>query len=217
MRLTLVLDPAVILADGKSTTTATATVKDALGHPVPGNDKVTFASTDPHDKIGLVTAHGDGTYTATITGSTTSGSPTITATDHTTALSPATVIFVHTANRSTTALTALPGSVVTNQAVTLIATVTSITNATSPSGSVVFYLGKTPVASCGTGGFVASGQTGVVTCRASFVAPVSPVQAHGRVQADGRLERRCLDQPGRHCRRSAGARRRRRSRPRGRV
>ena len=166
----------MILADGKSTTTATATVRDALGHPVPGHAKITFASTDPHDKIGLVTAHGDGTYTATITGSTTSGSPTITATDHTTALSPATVIFVHTANRSTTALTALPGSVVTNQAVTLIATVTSITNATSPSGSVVFYLGKTPVASCGTGGFVASGQTGVVTCRASFVAPVSPVQ-----------------------------------------
>ena len=73
-------------------------------------------------------------------------------------------------------LTTLPGSVVTNQAVTLIATVTSSTSAVSPSGAVIFYAGKTPIKSCGKGAFAASGQTAVVTCQASFVAPASPVQ-----------------------------------------
>ena len=74
------LSPTTIIADGSSHTTATATLTDAENHPVPGQ-AVTFASSDPQQGIGAVTDNGDGTYTATITSSTTLGQSTITAHD----------------------------------------------------------------------------------------------------------------------------------------
>jgi spore coat protein CotH len=78
--VTVALQSSTITADGTSTTTATATVTDAAGDPVPG-EAVAFASSDPGQTIGPVTAAGDGTYAATITASTVPGSATITATD----------------------------------------------------------------------------------------------------------------------------------------
>jgi len=74
------LSPSSIAANGTSTSTATATATDASGHPVSG-DAVSFSSSDSAEKIGTVTKNPDGTYTATITSSTTVGTPTITATD----------------------------------------------------------------------------------------------------------------------------------------
>jgi hypothetical protein len=76
----LSLSPATILADGSSTSLATATVIDAGEIRVPG-DHIAFASTDPGQQIGAVTDNEDGTYTARITASTTAGAQTITATD----------------------------------------------------------------------------------------------------------------------------------------
>ncbi len=76
----LALSPASILADGSSTSLATASVSDAGGIPVPG-DQVVFASTDPGQRIGAVTENEDGTYSARITSSTAVGAATITATD----------------------------------------------------------------------------------------------------------------------------------------
>ena len=55
-------------------------MSDAAGPPVAG-DHIGFASSDPGEKIGAVTDNKDGTYTATITSSTTIGTATITATD----------------------------------------------------------------------------------------------------------------------------------------
>ncbi|HEY1591222.1 MAG TPA: Ig-like domain-containing protein [Solirubrobacteraceae bacterium] len=78
--VSVAVSPASIVADGISTSTATATVSDANGNPVPG-DIVGFVSSDAGDHIGSVTNHGDGTYTATITSSTTAHIVTITATD----------------------------------------------------------------------------------------------------------------------------------------
>ena len=78
--VTVSLTPAAILANGTAQATATAHVSDAQGHAVVG-DHVGFASTDPGEKIGAVTDNKDGTYTATITSSTTIGTATITATD----------------------------------------------------------------------------------------------------------------------------------------
>jgi Invasin, domain 3 len=78
--MSVALSPSSIVANGTSTTTATATVTDAQPHPIAG-DHVTFASTDAGDVIGSVTDHGDGTYTATVTSSTTAQTATITATD----------------------------------------------------------------------------------------------------------------------------------------
>ncbi len=74
------LAPGTIVADGASTTVATATVTDADGEPVPG-DEVDFESSDPAAQVGAPVAHPNGTYTAQITSSTVLGPSTITATD----------------------------------------------------------------------------------------------------------------------------------------
>lgn len=78
--LSLTLSPESITADGSASTLATATVTDADGIAVPG-DEVGFSSSDPAEQIGAVSDHGDGTYTARITASTTAGTPRITAAD----------------------------------------------------------------------------------------------------------------------------------------
>lgn len=74
------LSPPSIPADGASTSTATATVFDANGYRLIG-EEVVFESTDPGHRIGPVTDNGDGTYTAQITASTTPGTATIFAFD----------------------------------------------------------------------------------------------------------------------------------------
>jgi hypothetical protein len=80
--VSVALSPAAIVANGASTSAAKATVTDAHGHPLPGQS-VKFSSSDPGERIGTVTDAGNGTYTATITSSTTVGAPTITAADGT--------------------------------------------------------------------------------------------------------------------------------------
>jgi invasin-like protein len=74
------LQPTSIAADGSSKTTVTVTVQDAEGIGVPA-EEVRLSSTDPSQKFGEVVDVGDGTYSATVTGSTTIGKSTITATD----------------------------------------------------------------------------------------------------------------------------------------
>jgi hypothetical protein len=78
--VSLSLQPDSLVADGTSSTTATATLTDAHGNPVAGQ-AVSFTSSDPGEQIGPVADHGDGTYTVSITASTTSGDPAITAID----------------------------------------------------------------------------------------------------------------------------------------
>jgi adhesin/invasin len=78
--VTVSLSPSSIVADGVSTATATATVTDAAHHPLT-HDVVSFSSSDTGDRIGATSAHGDGTYSAPITSSTTVGEATISATD----------------------------------------------------------------------------------------------------------------------------------------
>jgi hypothetical protein len=72
--------PNPIVADGSSTSVATATVTDAGGDPVP-NDTVTFASSDTGNQMSPIVDNGDGTYTTTVTSSRHAGPATITATD----------------------------------------------------------------------------------------------------------------------------------------
>jgi Invasin, domain 3 len=75
------LAPATVLADGGSQSVATVDVTDEHGAGVPEED-VVLDSSDPAVRVGELTDHEDGTYTATITSSTAPGTPTITATDH---------------------------------------------------------------------------------------------------------------------------------------
>ncbi len=73
------LSPSQLPADGKSKTTARATVADGAQVPVPG-EVVEFSSSDPNLQIGPVTDNEDGSYSAELTASSTIGTPTITAT-----------------------------------------------------------------------------------------------------------------------------------------
>ena len=77
------LSPSSILANGSSTSTATARIADIQNRPLATEPQVSFASSDSGEKIGPVTNNGDGTYSATVTSSTTVGTPTIMATDST--------------------------------------------------------------------------------------------------------------------------------------
>ena len=70
--ITVSLSPTSIPADGTTTSTATATVDDSAMAGVAG-DAVTFKSSDTGEKISTTTDNNNGTYTATITSSTTVG------------------------------------------------------------------------------------------------------------------------------------------------
>ena len=86
----LTLTPSTVVADGQSTTTAVAMIIDAEGHLVWG-DSVAFSSSDVGVRFSPVTA-GNGTYTATLTSSTTAGAVAVTATDLNTGASTGTVL-----------------------------------------------------------------------------------------------------------------------------
>ncbi|WP_162249782.1 MULTISPECIES: invasin domain 3-containing protein [unclassified Nocardioides] len=68
-----------IVATGADSTTVSATASLEDGTKVSGLE-VVFDSTDPSQSFGPVTDHGDGTYSATLMGSTTAGAATVTAT-----------------------------------------------------------------------------------------------------------------------------------------
>lgn len=97
-RLTLALEHDELTADGEDATTATATVEDAHGNPVGGDDVViasdavatgddgrntgSVTDDDPDaPTVGPVTDSGDGTYSATVTTTTSAGQATISARD----------------------------------------------------------------------------------------------------------------------------------------
>jgi hypothetical protein len=119
--VSVALAPASIAADGKSTSTGTATVADSTDNPIAGDD-VSFSAdgTDP-PAIGAVTDNGDGTYTATITASTRAGHFTITASDN-----------GHAGTKSLTQLAVVPA------------------NAAAPSVSGTLIEGETLTATAGT-------------------------------------------------------------------
>jgi hypothetical protein len=168
--VTVAVTPAVILANGTSTATATATVKDAQGHLLTGQ-AVSFKSTDPVQFFGQVSDNGNGTYSVQVRSSTTVGSATITATDS--SVSPAVAgqgTLVQAAGPSTTSLVASSSSLVTNQTVTLFATVDP--GPGSPAGAITFANGGAPIANC-----VAIPITPAnpgATCQTSFAASTSP-------------------------------------------
>jgi hypothetical protein len=168
--VTVAVTPAVILADGISTATATATVKDAQGHLLTGQ-AVSFKSTDPGQFFGQVSDDGNGTYSVQVRGSTRVGSATVTATDS--SVSPAVAgegALVQAAGPSTTSLVASSSALVTNQTVTLFATVNP--GPGSPAGAITFDDGGAPIANC-----VAMPITPAnpgATCQTSFAASTSP-------------------------------------------
>lgn len=80
--IAVTLAPASLPADGTSQVTATATVTDASGNPLP-SETIAFTSSDPGQVISATANVGAGVYTAAITATTTPGVKTIAATDGT--------------------------------------------------------------------------------------------------------------------------------------
>ena len=78
--VTLALSRTSMPADGSSTATATATVTDGNGNPLLA-ESVTFTTSGDISISSPVINHSDGTYSVTLTASTTTGPETITATD----------------------------------------------------------------------------------------------------------------------------------------
>ena len=184
--VTVQLSPASILADGRSTSTVTATVTDAGGAPVSGQTVQVFASD------GGVTFspnpardNGGGIYTSTLTSSLVAGRPAVFALDGT-PMQPVVSLpaFLTQTAASTTSLavatngpvtsTSLP---VTNQAVTMVATVTTSPSNVSPAGTVAFENGGNPIAGCAAVPTpTPPSPTATVTCGTSFAAAASPAQ-----------------------------------------
>jgi Bacterial Ig-like domain (group 3) len=77
-------------------------------------------------------------------------------------------------NSSTTALLALPGIQVTNQTMTLIATVTSSFSSAPPTGTVAFSNVGGAISGCSSLGVATLNQSVNITCRTAFSASTSP-------------------------------------------
>jgi Invasin, domain 3/Bacterial Ig-like domain (group 3) len=169
--MTLQLSPAAIVANGTSTSVATARVTDASGDSVAG-DAVTFTFSDGraqaagHD-------NGDGTYTATITSSPTPEQVTITATDTSVSGVSAQAVLAQTTGPSTTSVQAVPAASVTNQVVALVATVSTNGSAAAISGSITFTNFGVPI---GCSDEAVSTSSPTATCQVSFTALRSPEQ-----------------------------------------
>jgi large repetitive protein len=172
--VTVHLSPASIPADGISTSTVTVTVTDASGAGVL-NQVVTLVTSPPNLGITFSAPHGngDGTYTSTLTSSSVPAKATIVAAD---GLLTGAAYLTQTAPTATS-LTAVTGGTppVTNQSVTLLATITSAASSVTPSGVVAFENGGTPISGCGAVPTPAqSSPVLTVACGTSFAAAASP-------------------------------------------
>jgi hypothetical protein len=78
---------------------------------------------------------------------------------------------------STTGLVVFPSSPVTDEGVTLIATITSGAGAAAPSGTLIFTNGAAPISSCSNDPVNPTGQTVTVTCETEFSATTARLAA----------------------------------------
>jgi len=112
--VSVTLTPSTIVADGHSTTVASAAVTDAAGHPL-SKQAVSFSSSDPGQPASIPaspSATSPGTYTATITSTTTVGLSTITATDTTAKVSGSAILTQTVGAPSQIAVTLTPAAIV---------------------------------------------------------------------------------------------------------
>jgi hypothetical protein len=167
--MTLSVSPSTIVADGFSTSTATATVSDAQGHPI-DNDPVQFSSSDPGQLVSATLRGSNHTYTATIRSSTTPGRTTITASDGAT-LSKQTTL-VQASGPTRVSLVTSQSTAATNEAIALWANVSA--SGGQPAGALTFYGNGAVLPGCA--GEPISPTSTVATCRASFSAAGSPVE-----------------------------------------
>ena len=147
--VTVQLSPASILANGSSTSAVTGTVTDAGGAGMSGETVWLSAPSDSGIKFSPnpATTGPSGGYTSTLTSSLTAGGVVVLAADGLAAVHPALLTLLAA---STTSLIEVTGSSppVTNQGVTLVAAVTSMSGNVAPSGTVTFENGGAPIGGC---------------------------------------------------------------------
>jgi adhesin/invasin len=193
--IVLQLSPTSITADGVSTSTATATVTDVLGLPVPG-DTVTFASSDPGEVISGTTDNLDGTYTATITSSTTAGIASITATDSTSGITSQSQTLTQTPGQATNISLQLSPSTITADGSSTSTATATVTDAhgNAVSGQAVSFSttdhGETisGTADNGNGTYTATITSSTTAGQASITAAVAGISSAPQTltQAPGR-------------------------------
>jgi Bacterial Ig-like domain (group 3)/Invasin, domain 3 len=176
--LTVSLSPTSIAADGVSHSMVTVTLSP-LRH---AQWIVLSAPFDPRISFGTVHDNGDGTYTSTLTSSRSAEVTQIFAANQTGSdeVFPATLTQLGASATSVTAVTGRPvtssNAPVTNEGVVLLATVAPLTdNLVSPSGTVSFENGGSPIAGCRSLP-IESQLTGTasVNCNTWFAAAASP-------------------------------------------
>ena len=86
---------------------------------------------------------------------------------------------------SSTTLLVSPDTALTNEPVTMIATVTSMLVSTTPSGTMVFEDGGVPIVGCSDVPVLPTGQTVTVSCQTSFAASTAQLEAVFEAAADG--------------------------------
>ncbi|MFL5845058.1 MAG: beta strand repeat-containing protein [Solirubrobacteraceae bacterium] len=179
----LTLAPSSVTADGTSTSTATVTVEDANHNRVSGDPVEITAAGTGKPAVGTVTDNHDGTYTATITASTTAGAFTITAADG--AKSDAKTLTQTAGAATTVTVTLSPTSVIANGTSTSTATATvTDTNGNPISGHTVSFGASTnPQPSTTTSGpngtytatVTSSTTIGTRTITATDSTPTTPI------------------------------------------
>ncbi len=92
--------PGSILADGSTTSTVTVQLRDALGNAIGASDGATYVFATDRGSVGGTTDNADGSYSVTLTSSTSAGTATVSATRNGSAFS----------NTSAVAFTPGPGA-----------------------------------------------------------------------------------------------------------
>jgi hypothetical protein len=84
---------------------------------------------------------------------------------------------------SATSLVVSPSGALTNQTVTLVATISSSSGRANPSGSITFYNGFGPISGCTNMGVQSAAQSATVVCRSFFAAGTARLTAVYRASA----------------------------------
>ena len=176
--VTVHLSPASIIADGISTAAVTGTVTDSSGVGIGGEKVMLSAPSDAGIKFSPnpVTTAVDGSYASTLTSSLTPGRVVVLAVDGLATVRPDLLTQFAASTTSLTVLTSADPSV-TNDEVTLISTVKSLSGGLPPAGTVSFENSGVPIAGCSTVPIPVQPTPSVdVTCQTSFGATGSPSQ-----------------------------------------
>ena len=161
---TISASPGSITANGSTTSTITVQLKDALGNNLAGSGG-TVALATTSGSLGSVTDNANGTYTATLTSSTTAGTATVTGTLNAAAIASSAAVTFTAGPATKYLVTSSSYGPIAGSAVTITAQLADVNNNPVSTSGLTVTWSKT-----GAGGSFA---TGTSTTNGSGVATVS--------------------------------------------